>query len=277
MTNYFQFQKVAERTGGDIIISTFSIVSALAVLLQGAEGNTSKQILDALHLTISDKEVIANHFERYFSQSASPLLLIANRLYVMNGYQIKKGFKDIITKKFDYDIENMNFADNEGSALTINRFVEQKTRNKIKNLVNSGQLNNFTRLVAVNALYFKANWEKTFDKERTYQDDFYIGWFKSTKVDYMRQFNNFRLAHLEDLDAKILEMNYKTSDLKTDYSFVIILPNKRVDLSAFATNLRNYDFNQIIDKMGWKNVDVKIPKFKIEFDLKLNDVLIEVL
>lgn len=249
----------------------------LAVLLQGAEGNTLKQILNALHLTVSDKGAIANQFGKYFSQSASPLLLTANRLYVKNGYQIKNGFKDIITKKFDFDIENVDFSESQASASTINGFVEQKTKNKIKNLIQPSQLNSDTRLVAVNALHFKADWLIRFDKDSTRQGDFYVNWMKSAKVDYMqRERQHYNFAYHKDLDAKVLELEFKTSNLENDYSFVIILPNKRTDLLAFESNLKNYDFKEIVNKVVSKSVRIKIPKFKIEFDLKLNDVLMEV-
>lgn len=179
--------------------------------------------------------------------------------------------------KFDCGIENINFCDRESSAMKINGFVEQKTNNKIKDLIDPNQLNGNTRLVAVNALYFKADWVLEFDKRSTYQDDFYISSIKNTKVDYMRQYNHFKFAHLKDLGAKILELKYKIANDGTDYSFVIVLPNKRVDLSALATDLQNYDFKQIITKMRRQPVDVKIPKFKIEFDLSLNNMLKEVL
>lgn len=115
------------------------------------------------------------------SVEPSPLL-IANRFYVMQGFQIKKTFKDDLNKFFDFDIENVNFADSDASALFINQFVEQKTKSKIKNIIARDSIDDDTRLIAVNAIYFKADWEKPFEKFRTREGDFYIDEVKKGQV-----------------------------------------------------------------------------------------------
>lgn len=78
-------------------------------------------------------------------------------------------------------------------------------------------------------------------------------------------------ATLEDLNAKILKLKYIN-----DYSFIIILPNEQSGFTSLESNLKNHDFKEIIDRLAMKEVDVKISRFTIEFELKLNDLLEEV-
>lgn len=85
----------------------------------------------------------------------------------------------------------------------------------------------------------------------------------------MNQTNSFMYAFLEDLQAKALLLEYNNAA----YNFIVVLPNERTGLSALESNLRNYDFKRIISKMDGKLVNVTIPKFEIEFELKLVDVL----
>lgn len=117
----------------------------------------------------------------------------------------------------------------------------------------------------MNALHFKAEWEQKFERYRTQSKDLYIGQRKRVKVIYMGKCGQFKLANLEDLDAKALELKYKALDHGTSYSLFIILPNKRMGLPALESHLKNYDFKHIINKSSMQEVDVVIPKFKIEF------------
>lgn len=248
-------------------------------MLQGACGNTLKQIQDVLHI-IGDKESIANQFQEYFAQTAigsstSPLS-VANRLYVNNDYTIKYDFKATIKQKFGFDIQSLNFANPVGSASIINAFVEENTKNKITNLIQPNSLKSNTGIVAVNAIYFKSEWATKFDKKLSYKGDFFIDETQSVPANYMRKKSRFGLTILRDLNATALELKYKMLHPGTAFSFVAILPDSRTGLSALESNLKNYDFNEIIGRFFDCNVDATIPKFKTTFEIKLNDVLKEV-
>lgn len=187
----------------------------------------------------------------------------------MDGYSIKRDVKDVINKKFNFDIQNLDFCKSESCALFINRFVEQQTKNTIKNFIAPDKLDRSTRLVAVNAICLKADWKQKFHKEDSFRKDFYINETQSIQVNYMNKTGYFMFAFLEDLHAKVLELKYETDA----YSFFIVLPNKRTDLLALESDLRNYDFKQIINKLDERCTIVTIPKFKIEFESNLDEVL----
>ncbi|KAG4070396.1 hypothetical protein HA402_006538, partial [Bradysia odoriphaga] len=121
--------------------------SVLALLVQVAEGGTLKQLQNTLNLH-GNKETIANYFQEYFrtvslgtdeNQSINALSL-ANRLYLQpilchclqQGYQVKSTFKEVISKKLNYDVESLNFEDGESCTRSINEFVATQTKNKIQ-------------------------------------------------------------------------------------------------------------------------------------------------
>lgn len=225
-----------------------------------------------LRLT-GDKTTTANQFAEYYGllqkSVGQSTLSIANQLYVKNGYQINKNFEEVAVKKFLSGIDSLDFEKNVESAQTINRFVEEKTKEKIKDLIKPDMLNADTRLVLINAIYFKGNWEYQFDKDRTNEGDFYVGESETVKVDFMHIKKKFNYAVLDKLDATALEMKYANSN----FSFVIVLPNSRTGLSKLESELKNYDLAQITNKMHNTEVEVTIPKFKIEFEINLNEVL----
>ncbi|NXS03654.1 SPB6 protein, partial [Oxylabes madagascariensis] len=78
-------------------------------------------------------------------------------------------------KSYHAGLEQMDFLHAcEDSRKQINGWVEERTEGKIQNLLAEGILNSLTRLVLVNAIYFKGNWEEQFNKERTRERPFQI-------------------------------------------------------------------------------------------------------
>lgn len=252
------------------------MASVLALLIQGAEGDTLKQIQSALHLN-GDKETIANQFQEYyrsigFETEQSSTLSLANRLYLQQGYNVKQSFKDAISEKLGFHIESLDFKDGGSSARIINEFVEKQTRNKITDLFKPEAFGALTRLVAVNAVYFKDDWRNKFDEKLTFKDDFFIDEDRKVSVEFMRQFADFRYANLTDLHAAAVELMYDKSGL----SFVIILPNSRTGLPELESSLANLELKQITERLYVRTGEIIFPKFKIELELKLTKVLMEV-
>lgn len=249
-----------------------SVASALALALQGAQSNTFEQMARGLHLG-ADKAIIAAAFAKQYDLLKDGVgestLSIANQLYVQQGHQIKQAFRDKAVNQFKSGVESLNFVDAVAAARTINSFVESKTKNKIKNLISSDSFDHLTRLVLVNAIYFKGNWEQKFLIRRTSPGHFYLDETKTITVDYMRNENQYRFAELSDLDASALELKYAKSNI----SFVVVLPNSRTGLPALEASLKNYDLSKITSQMYKQKVEVTLPKFKIEYEIELTNVL----
>lgn len=248
------------------------MANALTLLSQGARKNTFEQIARGLHLndvkfTIATD--FAKHFETLNERAGNASLSIANQLYLSDGFQIKKQFHDVAVNQFKSGVESLDFEDSVSAAATINSFVEHKTNNKIKNLIPPNALGPDTRLVLVNAIHFKGDWRRKFRNYRTSSQNFFIDETNTNPVDFMRNNGEYKYAELNNLDAKVLELEYKHSNI----SFVAILPNKRTGLPALEAALQNYDLSKITSQMTEEYVDITIPKFKIEYQIDLEHVL----
>lgn len=179
---------------------------------------------------------------------------------------------DVAVNKFSSGVELIDFFNQIESAQAINSFVEEKTRNKITNIITPDSISSDDRVVLINAIYFKGNWLYKFNKKNTDKADFYNNGIEPVPIDFMQMENNFGIIHLEQLDAKALELKYANSN----FSFVIVLPHQRTGLAALELKLKNYDLMKDFEGFadGYEmGIDVKIPKFRIEYEANLNDAL----
>lgn len=187
----------------------------------------------------------------------------------MKNYSVKKSFNDIASKSFASQAQTLDFSQSGQSAATINGWVEENTNNKIKDLISEDSLDGDTRMVLVNAIYFKGFWANQFNSDDTFKAPFYTNDRDSVLVDFMKIKKHFKYGHLQELDATAIELPYKDSDI----SMMIILPNSRTGLSTLEGKLSQFDFGEISKKLYSQEVNVEIPKFKIEFDISLNEPL----
>lgn len=196
-------------------------------------------------------------------------LSIANQIYVNQGSKIRDDFREIATSKFMSGIESLNFANAPASAKHINNFVESKTNGKIRNLIAEDAILPGTRAMLINAIYFKGTWEIPFDKANTLKGDFFTVNNGINSAEFMYNEARYSYGALNDLPATALAMKYANSS----FSFVILLPNSRTGLAQLETQLKNYNLEKLNNQMHKQTVEVKIPKFKTEFSIILNNAL----
>lgn len=168
--------------------------NSLALLSQETAENTFDEIYKGLYLN-NNKTHIANQFFEYHKSlqtEYNSTITIINQIYVQNGYEIKNEFRKVAVEKFFSGVESINFSQPIESAQNINRFIENKTNNKIRDLLKPNMLNEQTKLVLINAIHFKSNWLYPFDKECTKQGNFYINENETVSAEFMcftRPFN----------------------------------------------------------------------------------------
>lgn len=254
------------------MISPFSVANALALLSQGAGGNTFEEIKSELHLS-DEKSTAANQFLEYYNSiehgAGNSIFSVANRVYVQQGYPLNKHFQEVAIQNFKSGIESINFANAQDAAQMINNFVAEKTKEKITSLIKPDMLSSDSRVVLVNAVYFKGDWKYKFNKQFTHKSDFYTSETESKPVDFMFIEGSYNYGELPDLDASALELKYADSN----FSMVFILPNNHAGLSTLETKLKGQDFTRISTGLRSQKVKVNIPKFKVEYEIKLNEVL----
>ncbi|XP_057643810.1 serpin B9-like [Chionomys nivalis] len=257
----------------NVCYSPVSISSALAMVLLGAKGDTAVQMSQALCLNTEDG--IHQSFQRLLSNLNKPnrkyLLRMANRLFAEITYEFLPTFKESCLQFYHSELEQLSFAkDPEESRKHINAWVSKQTEGKIPELLSDDSDDLETRLVLVNTLYFKGRWHEEFDTEDTREMPFKINLKEERPVQMMRQEDRFNLAHVNEVQAQVLEMPYEGLEL----SLLVLLPDDGVDLSKVENNLT---FETLMtwtkpDFMKSTMVEVFLPKFKLQEDYDMKSV-----
>lgn len=269
-TNLYQ---VLSRKEGNLIFSPISAHTVLSLAYQGAAGSTAESFANTLKLPNAAlaKDGYKNVIEA-LNNVQNVTLHVANKIYAKTGYKLKPTFNEVARNSFYSEVEQVNFDDRANAAKTINSWVEQKTQDKIKDLISPDSLDTLTRLVLVNAIYFKGNWADKFDKSKTKKQPFYLNDSEKIDVDMMHITKKFRYGESSDLDAKLLELPYENREL----SLLIILPNQRNGIQGLESKLSSVDITSLTSGMYSAEVNVALPKFKIESKIDLKDALKEV-
>uniref|UniRef100_A0A3Q0RN63 Serpin B6 n=1 Tax=Amphilophus citrinellus TaxID=61819 RepID=A0A3Q0RN63_AMPCI len=189
---------------GNIFFSPFSISSALAMVMLGAGGNTVTQMSECLK-TKDCCDDVHSSFAQLLSElnkSDAPYSLsVANRLYGEQSYQFVEDFLGKTRKHYNAELEAVNFIESYDAArLNINSWVEKQTQGKIKDLLAEGVLNSLTRLVLVNAIYFKGLWNKQFKEDQTRDAQFRLNKNDTKPVKMMQQKSKFPLTFVHDIN-----------------------------------------------------------------------------
>ncbi|KFR12229.1 Serpin B6 [Opisthocomus hoazin] len=272
-------RKLSEnKSGQNLFFSPFSISSALSMVLLGSKENTEAQI--AKVLCLNKAEDAHRGYQSLLSEINDPgtkyILRTANRLYGEKTFQFLSSFIESSQKFYHAGLEQTDFMHAwEDSRKQINGWVEEKTEGKIRNLLAEGVLDSMTRLVLVNAIYFKGNWETQFDKESTVEMPFHINKKETKPVQMMFKKDRFNMTYIGDFKTQILELPYVGNEL----SMLILLPNAIQDESTGLEALeRELTYEKLIDwinpeMMDCTEVKVSLPRFKLEEDYDLKPLL----
>ena len=265
------YKKIGETEASkNSFFSPFSISTALSMTYAGAKGNTAKQMADTMHfrLTPIDQHAAFGELSAALNSAGKGYKLeIANALWGQQGYAFQPEFLSLIQKYYNGGFNTVDFVgQTEMARGTINQWVEQKTNDKIKNLLPQGALTTDTRLVLTNAIYFKGDWATKFKPELTKPASFNIGPSETVTVPMMYQNGSFRFAEMDGV--KLLEMPYVGGDL----SMIVVLP--KADIAELGKTLELNSLNELLSKATEQEVNVFLPKFKFEAEYQLKDLLI---
>ena len=244
----------------NMVVSPFSISAVMAMALAGARGSTGEQMLSVFSFSDKEEDTIEG-YEAILNGLVDLndiTLDTANTLFVHQNYQILEAYLSKIKKHFKASPRNLDFAKDEEARKAINCWVEEKTRDKIQELIPPGSITDLTRLILVNAVYFKGNWKDKFEVEETKKEDFTLLDGTTTKVDMMTRKGKYNFAVNNDIGCTVLMMPYKGERL----SMLIYLSNdpaKFSELEAKFASLDPADFQAME-----REFIVSLPKFKVE-------------
>lgn len=258
---------------GNLFFSPYSISTALAMTYEGSHNKTAKEMQSVCYFPEDHtvrRSSFAAVYNRLNKKDARYKLHTANALWVQKDYHVLMEFIETVEKYYGGKATNVDFrAATEEARKTINHWVEEKTNNKIKDLFPKDSLNDLTRLVLTNAIYFKGDWIKQFEKDKTKDEDFKVSKDKNIKAPMMRRTDNEAIFNYGETDKlQILEMLYEGEEL----SMIILLP-KDVNLGFLEKSLTVGNLNQWKSLLKRQRVDVYMPKFTFTLKYTLNEIL----
>ena len=273
------FKKACGSQGSDnIFLSPYSISSALGMTYAGAKGQTAGEMADVLHFTLPAEAVNRAFYsltealgsdENSSSDSGDFFTLsISNGLWVEAGFSLLDEYVEEVRRYYSAAVRNLDFInDPEGSRETINDWVAERTMNKIQDLIPSGALNEDTRVVLTNAVYFKASWIKPFDERSTADAPFSLAGGSTIDVPMMNQTEFFNFVAAEGCRA--VELDYAAGTA----SMLILLPDG--DIEEFQQGFNAEMLETIRGRLSSCNVTLSMPKFEFSRSMQLSQMLRE--
>lgn len=257
------------------VFSPFSISVALAMTSAGAAGETQEEINKTFHF---DK---VNDLHDGFYKTIKGLekkesegleLHIANSLWMEQDYSFLPDYLHLVENKYGSSLHSVDFRSEQGrtnAMQDINKWVSKNTEEMIEELITPGMLTPLTRLVLANAIYFYGKWKHPFDEEMTYQGDFTVKEGETVRTDFMNITERYK--YMQDELVQCVEIPYEGDG----FSLAVILPKEPEGLDYLMEHLDYEYYIQLETMMMYEEVDLHMPKFKAEYYLPLQQILME--
>ena len=261
---------------GNLFFSSYSISNALAMTYAGARGPTAAQMAralrfpldgDRLHRTFAKVNLDVNGDQA----KRRAELHVANALWTEMSLPTLPAFQATVKTLYGAGLTPVDFKRApETARMAINAWVEQQTRDRIRNLIPEGLVNQDTRLVLTNAIYFKGTWKHAFHEAGTRNDKFTLSTGKTIPdVPLMNQVQMFR--YLDGGSFQALELPYAADQ----QSMIVFLPKRLDGLAELEKTLTAERVTGWLARMTPQNVNVTLPRFKVTAEFQLKQALTE--
>jgi len=264
------FSKLASSTPTkNVFISPSSVAFALAMTLNGADGETQDAMARALSLSEMTLEEVnaasAMLMNELISADEEVEFAIANSLWARQDVQFLPDFIRANRSYYDAEVTALDFASPK-AAPWINTWVSNKTQGKIADIVDD-PIDPMTIMFLLNAIYFKAEWTEPFDPESTREAGFQPLTGETKIVQRMHLFHDFRYLETESFQA--VSLPYASGRL----SMYVFLPGEAIGLPAFQDELKRENWERWMAEFTYREGLVALPRFKVEYGAKLNSTL----
>lgn len=257
------YKEIQSNEKGNIFFSPYSIFVAFSMAYEGARGNTAIEMQNVLNFLQNDSATLGS-FGRIYNllnqNQESYTISTANAFWANKDYSFLKSYLNLLINFYMAEANELDFSKNVDAANIINSWIEEKTHNKIKDMIEANMLSDLTKLVLTNAIYFKGLWAKPFNPENTYETEFNLNSGQKIDIDMMRSdrdSSNFN--YTENNDLQILKLYYNANNL----SMIIILP-KENNISIAESFINSNNLTNLNNDFNETEVSVQIPKFKFE-------------
>lgn len=268
--SYDIFKKIIDDTpeSKNIIISPLSISTALSMALNGANGATRDGMLEALRMNGVSTDII-NTSSRdltnaLLSVDKRVLISIANSVWSENNFVVKKTFSDILSQYYNAESKSFDINDPLVPGL-INSWIDTKTNGLIDHMID--QLPDNTKMLLINAIYFKGKWASQFDKGKTVQGSFYKSDGSAIQVPMMKQNSSYMIYNGEGFT--LAELPYGQGNFVMD----VILPDAKDGIKSILPLITDSNLKTWFSQMSERKTDISFPRFKYAYDIDLKSVL----
>ena len=263
---------------GNLFYSPYSISCALAMTYAGARGETAQQMADTLQFLLDQDKLhpafnwldaeLAKRGEGAEGKDGKGFRLnIVNAIWGQKDYSFLSAFLDVLAENYGAGLRILDFiTETEASRLAINQWVNDQTEGRIEDLIPQGAIDEWTRLVLTNAIYFNAAWEYPFDEDMTADGPFYLLDGGQVIVPMMKQTELFGYTEGEEYQA--VELLYDNGEL----SMVILLPEAG-EFEAFEERLQAQQVCDIISDLQSTEIALTMPQFEFDSEFSLRNAL----
>jgi serpin B len=263
----------AAGSGGNVVLSPYSVSATMTMVDVGAVGSTESQIENVLHLPGSGTAEAPAYAalacgEETDGSSKGNELLIANSLWGQQGLPFEKAFESTLETGYSAPLQQVDFEGDPAGAITsINGWVSNETQGEVPSLLQSGDVTEKTRLVLVNAVYFKGAWATAFDASQTGPQPFTLADGSQISATTMNGTVNLRAGNSQTLT--VVELPYRGGSLAMDF----LMPAAPDGLAAFEATLTPDVLGDALAMLESNQVPLYLPKFSFTTRLALVPIL----
>ena len=268
----FKMFKEVSTSKPNMFFSPLSLNVALGMLHNGASGETRAEMAEVLGMGDFTETEINEYYQKMMQALLEIDTLteigIANSIWHRSNFPVKQPFIDVNKQYFDAMVQALDFSDPDAANI-INDWCAEKTKNKIKSIVNP-PIPDAVVMYLMNALYFKSKWQHPFDKKYVKQDEFSTTGNTKVKANMMEQ--TTYIPYYADEQVQCVELPYGNQA----FSMVVVLPANHMDIEQLIQYLDNDTWQNIVTRFYTTEIKVKLPRFKIECTLPLKEPVMNV-
>ncbi|TCD01459.1 serpin family protein [Pedobacter psychroterrae] len=252
----------------NMMLSPLSVSMAVGMTSNGANGQTLEAIRNTMQFSDFTEAEVNAYYQKIITElpelDPKAILNVANSIWYRNGFEVLPAFLKTNSDHYKAEVQGLDFA-SPGAKDQINNWVSTNTNGKIPTIID--QIRGDMVMFLINAVYFKSNWSSKFDKNKTAKGDFHLTVQNKVQADFMTAM--LKINSFINAEASVIELPYGNKR----YSMVIAMPTGATTAGTLAETLTTQKWNQWMSGLREGQNDIRVPKFKFEYEIKLNDPL----
>ena len=266
------YRQLVAKEEGNIFFSPYSISLALAMAYGGARGETATGMARVLGFTLPPERLhpaladLSRHLEKVGNE-AGQTLSVANAAWLNTSLKVQPEYLKLVGDYYSNEMRQLDFCQGSRAQKTINDWVAQKTRDRIKDLIPAGVLKCDTMLVLTNAVYFLGEWADKFDQKQTKPGPFWPTPDKKMEAPFMHRTGDYSYNEAEGW--QVLELPYREKRL----SMLVLLPKTKGALAQEEKGLNPEKLAKLVRDLSPQKLEVTFPRFEVKATYSLNGYL----